>query len=243
MKKPKRLSLLALVLASLFSASSQAGSFSVTPVRFFFGPKDRAMAVTLENGGDSEIALQADINQWTQDAAGVDKLELTEDMLVAPPVIKIPPRGKQVVRLALLVPRDPSRQMTYRLVVREVPEAIKIADGKMQLPVALAMNMPVFITPPGAQREVACKLGSNPARKLEAVCSNSGTAYAQLRNVELKRGADTLASFDGSLYLLPGASKPLPIKASDGPAPASGPAELVVTFDDLKPQSYPVTVP
>ena len=62
MKKPKRLSLLALVLASLFSASSQAGSFSVTPVRFFCPcTRDRSVAaLKLLGRGELESILQED---------------------------------------------------------------------------------------------------------------------------------------------------------------------------------------
>ena len=81
----KIFAILIAILAGTAATASVAGSFSVTPVRLFFEQRDRAVAVTLTNEGDTEIALQADINVWSQDAAGVDKLELTEDLIVAPP--------------------------------------------------------------------------------------------------------------------------------------------------------------
>jgi len=39
-----------------------AGVFSVTPVRIYMTPRDRAVAVTITNQGDSPIVLQADLN-------------------------------------------------------------------------------------------------------------------------------------------------------------------------------------
>ena len=115
--------ILSALCATLLNTVCSAGAFSVSPVRLYFEPRDRAVAVTLENESDSSIALQADIHSWTQDETGVDKLELTEDMIVSPPSLRLAPHSKQVVRLAMLTQRDLSRQMIYRLVVREVPEA------------------------------------------------------------------------------------------------------------------------
>mgnify|MGYP002142146671 CR=1 FL=1 len=215
----------------------------MTPVRIFFEPRDRAVAVTLNNEGDEEVALQADIHSWAQDAKGSDQLELTEDLIVSPPSLKISPRSKQVIRLALITPRDPSRQMTYRLIVREVPEATAPKQGEIQLPIALVLSMPVFITPPGAKRQIECAVVASAANALETVCENKGNAYAQIRSMELKRGDNVLATFDGVMYILPGASKSAPVKALEGARLGTGPAQLSLMFDDGKPQTIPVHIP
>lgn len=234
---------LALCLATLLSAECFAGAFSVSPVRLYFEPRDRAVAVTLVNEGDAEIALQADISTWMQDAAGVDTLELTEDLIVAPPSLKLAPHSKQVVRLALLVPRDLSRQMTYRLVVREVPEVMTAKESGIQLPIALVLNMPVFVTPKGARYEMQCALTPGMAGATGVTCANSGSAYAQVRSIELSRNGKTLARFEGGLYILPGAKKTLQLKPEDGALVTPGAAELTVTGDDRKPQSFGISVP
>ena len=238
----KIFAILIAILAGTAATASVAGSFSVTPVRLFFEQRDRAVAVTLTNEGDTEIALQADINVWSQDAAGVDKLELTEDLIVAPPSLKLAPHARQVVRLALVTPRDASRQMTYRLIVREVPEAVPQKETNVQLPIALVLSMPVFITPPTAKRQMNFSMTRSASRTLQVVTENTGAAYAQLRDVELRRNGQTLARFEGSNYVLPGARKMLALKAEGSDVPA-GDAELVVSFDDANPQTYRVTVP
>ena len=67
-----------------------------------------AVAITLTNEGDTEVALQADLYSWAQKPDGTDDLVLTEDLVVAPPIIKLAPRARQVVRLARLTPHTSS---------------------------------------------------------------------------------------------------------------------------------------
>ncbi len=231
------------LLGLLLASNVWAGAFSVTPVRLYFEPRDRAVAITLVNESDNEIALQADINRWSQDDAGKDQMELTEDLIVSPPNMKLAPRSKQVIRVALLVPRDAHQQMTYRLVVRELPEAIATKEGEMQLPIALVLNMPVFITPVKAQRVIDCAATTVSDKPVEVICQNQGNASAQLRDIELKRDGKSLARLEGGIYLLPGAKKSIQLKTEEGARLVSGPAELSVLFDDRKQQHFVLSLP
>lgn len=81
--------ILAKVLPVLLAASLAvpvcAGPFSVTPVRIYMAPKDKAVAVTITNEGDDELVMQADVYTWKQKPDGEDELVLTEDMLLSPP--------------------------------------------------------------------------------------------------------------------------------------------------------------
>jgi len=235
--------LLAGGLLALLGTVCHAGAFSVTPVRLYFEPRDRAVAVTLVNEGDDELALQTDIHSWTQDSVGVDQLVLTDDLVVAPPSLRLAPHTKQVVRLTLLVPRDASRQMTYRLIVREVPEAFESKGTGIRLPIALVLNMPVFVTPAGARRRVECAWDTGPVATPSVTCENTGTAYAQVREVELKRAGAALARFEGGMYLLPGARKTLPLKLLEGASLTPGAAEMAVVFDDRNTQRFDVRLP
>ncbi|AYQ27314.1 MULTISPECIES: molecular chaperone [unclassified Polaromonas] len=234
----------AVLLATAFSAlprHAEAGVFSVTPVRIFMQPRDRAVAITLTNEGDTEVALQADINVWTQKPDGSDDLVLTEDLILSPPIIKLAPKARQVVRLALLKPADASRQLTYRMIVREVPEATAASDKTIDVPIALALSLPVFITPPVAKREVSCTAARGAAQALVATCANTGTAYAQIREVTFKRGEQQLARLEGGTYILPGASRPLSANSTQAVPP--GPMQVTVTFDDGKSQSFEAALP
>ncbi len=226
--------------AMSLSQACQAGAFSVSPVRLVFEPRDRAVALTLTNDGDAEVALQADLFQWDQDAQGADRLRPTEDLIVAPPSLKMPPRSRQVVRLALLSPRDPTRQSTYRLLVREIPEATAAATGTVQLPIALVLSLPVFITPPGARHAIECKQAEGQESGVIR-CLNQGTAHAQVRRLELKQAGQIRASTQTSAYLLSGSQRDFVLKAAESPLPAlpaAGELELTVWFDDGKTQTF-----
>ncbi|MFM7332640.1 MAG: molecular chaperone [Brachymonas sp.] len=235
--------LLAACAALLPAAPALAGSFSVTPVRIYMTPRDRAVAVTITNEGDTPVALQADINVWSQKPDGTDELVLTEDMVLSPPIIKLGPKARQLVRLALLKPADASRQLTYRMIVRDIPEATAPRGGTIEVPIALALSMPVFITPPPAKREINCQAGREGSA-LAVTCANTGSAYAQIREILVLRGdtaAAPLARFEGGAYILPGARKSIGISSAQ--PIAAGEATLKVTFDDGKDQSFVVRLP
>lgn len=235
---------ISMILVSWFAPSiALAGSFSVSPVRIYMTPRDRAVAVTITNEADDPVAMQADIYIWSQKPDGTDELVLTEDMVLSPPIIKLGPKARQVVRLALLKPADASRQLTFRLIVREVPEITAPKANTLEVPIALAISMPVFITPPIAKREIGCQADREGAA-LAVTCANTGTAYAQIREILLLRGDVTsapLARFEGGAYLLPGARKSIGITAAQ--PIAAGEATLKVTFDDGKEQSFTVRLP
>lgn len=215
-----------------------AGIFSVTPVRIYMTPRDRAVAMTVANEGDTNVVLQADLNAWTQLPDGTEQLIPTEDLILSPPIIKLAPNTRQVIRLGLLKPADASRQLTYRMIMREVPEALPNPDKTIQVPIALALSMPVFITPAPAKRVMNCSAVRGAESALNISCGNTGTAYAQVREVLVTRGPATLARFEGGSYILPGAQKTI-IATGEQPI-AAGPAQINVSFDDGKSQSFDV---
>jgi fimbrial chaperone protein len=229
------------LLAGAFPAASEAGVFSVTPVRIYMAPRDRAIAVTVTNEGDDELVMQADVYAWKQGPDGEDELVLTEDLILAPPIIKLAPRSRQVLRLAMLRPRPTAEQLTYRLIVREVPEA-KPAEKQLQLQIALAFSLPVFITPPSAKRQLGCTIYRVAADTVRASCANTGTAYAQPREFALTSAAgEKLALRDSGGYILPTIKRSFDIKRADGAIPG-GKAKLGVTLDDGTTQSFDVTI-
>lgn len=228
----------ALALLALAAANgADAGVFSVTPVRIYMTPRDRAVAVTITNEANEPVVLQADVYEWKQTAEGEDQLVPSEDLILAPPIIKLSAKARQVVRLARLQPPDASRQLTYRLILRELPEA---GPSKgINVPIALALSMPVFITPPVAKHRTTCTATRDERASLAVMCSNNGTAYAQVREVEVRQqDGQSVAHFEGGAYILPGARKRLPLK--NGNSIPAGALQLVVTFDDGDKQTFDV---
>lgn len=240
LKIPLRSGLLVLLLTGSIMPA-YAGVFSVTPVRIYMSPKDRAIAVTITNDGDTELVMQADLYLWKQKPDGQDDLTLTEDMFLAPPIIKMAPKSRQVLRLARLSPTKSSEQLTYRMIVREIPEA-KPEKQDLQLQIALAFSMPVFITPPGAKAKLNCTADRVSADSINAVCENNGSAYSHPTAIQLNDGSgNKLASNDVGGYILPHIKRSFSIKR-EGAAIAAGTAKLVATLDDGTTETYDVSI-
>jgi fimbrial chaperone protein len=243
--RPAKILQRCLVLAAfcVIAVPAQAGVFSVTPVRIFMSPRDRATAVTITNEGDDELVMQADVYRWAQKPSGEDDLALSEDLILSPPILKLAPHARQVVRLARVGAPPSGTQLSYRLIVREVPEARK-APKDVQLQVALAFSLPVFITPPNLKRDLRCSARRQAADALAVTCENAGHVYAQPRSLEVATPSGApLAMRESAAYLLPGIKRGFDLRAAPGATIPAGALKLAVTFDDGTTQAFDLSVP
>ena len=221
-----------LLAATLAPFMALAGQFSVSPVRIYMATKDRTTAVTVTNESNAELVMQADLFLWQQTATGLDELTATEDLIAAPPILKLAPGASQVVRLAMLKPMPTTEQLTYRLMVREIPE-VKPPEPGIQLQIALAFSLPVFITPPAAKRQLVCDMQRTAPDAVRATCQNTGSAYAQPTEFRLNDASgQTLLTNNSGGYILPGIKRSFELKRAAGRI-AGGSVQLLVTQDDL----------
>lgn len=232
---------LAACLAAVLSTNVQAGSFSVSPVRIFMEARERATGVTIINEGDTDLVMQAELFEWKQKPDGTDDLQPTQDLVLAPPILRLAKGARQVVRLANLRPPVPGEQLTYRLIVREVPEALKPAQQGVQVQVALAFSLPIFITPPGVRRGLVCTASRLDPGTVRATCENRGQAYAQPSSMTLTTpsGNTLLSSEVKGGYILSGITRSFDLSADGGRVPG-GPLKLQVTQDDGSKQVFDV---
>lgn len=208
-----------------------AGQFTVNPVRIFMATKDRTTSVTVVNEGTSDLVMQADLYAWRQTASGQDELIPTDDLIAAPPILKLAPGAKQVVRMAMLKPMSATEQLTYRVIIREIPE-VKPPEPGVQLQIALAFSLPIFITPPGAKHQLVCDVQRAAPNVAQAVCENKGTAYTQATQFKfIDANGKTLLSSDSGGYILPGAKRSFELKSATSRF-ANGKAQLLVVQDD-----------
>lgn len=228
---------------AIVCASAPAATFSVSPVRIYMEPRERATAVTVVNEGDAELVLESELFQWKQKADGADDLTPTDDLILAPPILKVPAKSRQVLRLANLKPVPPGEQLTYRMIVREVPEAAE-PKPNAQIQVSLAFSLPVFITPPGVKSRLVCGVVQKSPALLVASCENQGEAYAQPVNFAVKGlSGNTLLSQDVSAgYILPKVRREFELKQPPGGPAMNGPAKVAVTQDDGSVQLFDVVL-
>ncbi len=198
---------------------SHAGSFTVNPVRVTLSPDQAVAAITVSNAGAEASVIQLETSRWTQQD-GRDVLTPTTEILATPPIFTLPPGGSQIVRVGLRRAPDAARELTYRLVLREVPPPQPIAQG---LRVALAISMPVFVVsahPAFSNLQwQAVRLGPGRIR-LQA--TNTGNAHVQIGAVELSLAGGAspvvVARQSVATYVLPGNTRGWTFKsAADAP--------------------------
>lgn len=227
----------------VLSQQATAGQFSITPVRIFMAPKDRAIAITVTNEGDEQLVMQADLYEWKQKPGGEDELTLTEDMFLSPPVLKMAPKSRQVVRLARVAKpqQEGDREITYRMIVREIPEA-KPPSGNSAVQLALAFSIPVFITPKNAKAQLECSVARLSPNKVQANCANSGNAYSHPVSFLLSTTSGSkLAEQGNGAYILPDIRRSFELKREDGNIPA-GKAKLAVSLADGNTQNFDIMI-
>ena len=225
------------LLSTFFAPSVSAGIFSVTPVRVYMASHERAAAITVTNDGDDELVMQTDIYEWKQTPDGKDLLTLSEALIMAPPILKMAPRSHQVIRLISFNEGSKDQQSTYRMLVREIPEARR-ARADLQVQIAYAFSIPIFMTPPGAFAKVDCVLARLAADAVRAVCQNSGSAAAHPTELHISNSdLETVASLNTGAYILPGVHRSFDLKRQEG-AIAAGHIRLVVVMSDGTRQNY-----
>lgn len=193
------------VLAVTSLPCVQAGSFSATPVRLGLPSGATSTSLALENLGDRPVVVQASPMLWRQEG-GRDVLTATQEILVSPPIFTIAPGATQTVRVGLMRPADPSRELAYRLSLQEVPPPPD--PDRPGVSVSLQLVLPVFVQPLAPARAAAkpvwrARRGEGGA--IELTLSNEGTAHVQV--IDARLGAE-----DGALvgevspraYVLPG---------------------------------------
>lgn len=258
------------VAALCFALSAaHAGNFSVAPVRIFLKPTERSTAITINNYSDTELLLETEITSWKLNTDGTFNEQLSDDMVVSPPQMRLAPRARQVIRVARVIPVTPGEQMTYRLLVREVPQAGSAGTG-YNIGLSLAFSLPIFITPAGFKHNVSCKLiatsaaslivpfATSPAQASStltskqsepqpifiAQCDNAGKAQTFITSVKFFDAAGEVATSKQPGYTLANSGRPFPIfKTNEALALPQGSLRMVISHDDNTQQTVNVTLP
>jgi fimbrial chaperone protein len=209
-------------VAAWLAGTATAGTFSIAPVRIELNGSQRTAVLTVHNDEDAPMVVQATTLAWSQ-SGGEDETLATRDLLVTPPVFTLPPKGEQVLRVALRAAPDATHELDYRLLLAEVPGPPE--QGFTGLRLALRLSLPVFVSPAhaaAAQLAWSAQRGSDDTITVNA--RNLGTAHLQLLDWTLQFGDPAHATHVGLMrYVLPGSQVSWQLKI---PAGASSTATL-----------------
>ena len=204
-------------------------SIQIAPVRVVLQPGRPVASLTVTNDGASEIPMQAEVMSWSQ-KDGQDVYAPTREVLVNPAIFRIPPNGRQIVRLGLQVGALADAERSYRIFLRQLPrdKALPVADGGGEAPGAgpelqtlLQLVLPIFVppstpagTPSATWRLDALVATSAPPSAPTLAVDNLGREHLQFTQVTVRQAdGKELLRQRMSVYVLPrqGARLPVPL--------------------------------
>ena len=196
----------------LFSSGAMASGLQVSPISLSLQARENASGLTLSNSSDESISAQVRIYQWSQDETG-DQLTPSRGLLASPPMIKLNPGDKQLVRIirAKAPPQGAGAvEDSYRIFVNELP--IKSAIQKTGLQFALSYSLPVFVQPVGIVKtapQLQWRYSLLPdSKQIKLSISNSGNGHAKLIDLSVVDAAGNSVNIHQGLlgYVLPDAT-------------------------------------
>lgn len=123
----------------------QADILQVAPVRMQFEPTQRGQEIQLSNNGADPVQAQVRIMRWSQEN-GLDHLTPAPsgEIVASPPIMRIEPGHQQIVRVIRLQSSAPSGELTYRLLIDELPHRnLRHVTG---IDVLMRYSIPVFVS-------------------------------------------------------------------------------------------------
>jgi fimbrial chaperone protein len=202
------------------SAPALAGTFSISPVGAELSTAAQTEAFTLRNQEDAPVVVQAEMMLWEQ-AGGEDRLTPTRDVLVSPAVFTIPGKGSQLVRVALRRPADAQRELSYRLLLTEVPQKAEATVTGLNM--ALRLSLPVFVAP---QALAAARLEWTVApgdAGVPLTARNTGNAHTRVLSFSVtpEGAAAPVMQQTVATYVLPGQARSWTLDNKNDTATAS----------------------
>ena len=201
-----------------------ASSVLIWPIDPVLEADQQASALWLENRGNETANLQIRVFAWSQSGFN-DQYQNQRDVIGSPPVAKIEPGQKQLVRLTRTREIPPGQERAYRIIIDEIPSAPPPAgeSGKTAAAIRFQMrySVPLFAYGAGlwskedTSRKRDPKGAGLPDLSWRTVAvdgrpyvevRNQGAVHARLTDVALKQGGQTKPLVEGLLgYVLPGA--------------------------------------
>jgi len=231
-----------------------ASSVLIWPIDPVLEADQQASALWLENRGTETANLQIRVFAWSQSGFD-DQYQNQRDVIGSPPVAKIEPGQKQLVRLTRTKDVPPGQELAYRIIIDEIPSAKPptAEEGKTAAAIRFQMrySVPLFAYGAGLWSKEDTTRPRDPkgiglpdlswrtvtvdGRPYVEV-RNQGAVHARLTDVALKQGGQNKPLVEGLLgYVLPGAIMRWP-----APGPIAGDPALQVRVNGA-PQVQSVT--
>lgn len=213
-----RARILGWMTACLLALPVAAANLQISPVMINLRVGQGATGINLQNLGEAPVFGQVRVYLWEQ-KDGDDVLTPTQDVVASPPIIQIGPKSSQIIRLVRRSEQLPASELTYRILIDEIPKDDGPASG---VDIRLRYSVPMFVLP--ADERAAPVLAWSVFKKdgfWMLRVRNSGTQRAQIGALELSNAAGKQFEIASGLfgYVLAG-------RVREWRLPTSGDADL-----------------
>jgi fimbrial chaperone protein len=209
-----------------------AASFTVNPVRVDLAAERPYMVMQITDTDDAPVTLQARTYRWTEsDISHGGGLVSTDDLILNPPLLTIAPHTTRFLRLGLRAVNRGVTELSYRLVLQEVPKAVAAGDNGAVLRTIVRMTIPVFAVPTSpAASKPDWALQQVGMGKFKLVLTNKGTAHIHLLKLGISPVDQTnaLKTLNAPIYVLPGQSYTWEIESPE----LTGQKQVKITGND-----------
>jgi fimbrial chaperone protein len=174
-----------LLVAVLYAPVAAASSFSVKPIQVYLTADTSTALLGITNESATVLRFQARMFAWAQSLKGDIQLAPTEDLVLFPTLLEVPPGQQRNVRIGARVPSGDVEKV-YRVLITELPPEVTSESEGNVLKMLTEMSIPVFRSPV-KKREggevVAAKLDHG---KLYFAVHNTGNAHFVLNHVRVE---------------------------------------------------------
>ena len=242
MRKPSFPLFIAFVTAFLaFSELAVAAAgFNIQPLRLDLSARQRTTSLELTNLTDRDIPVQIKVFSWSQ-KDGVDVLERSRDIFLAPPITNVKAASKQIVRFRLKRGADTEKERSYRVFIEQIPPSDPQLRAAMEF--RLRFSVPLFVSPIRYSEPEFNVTATESDKGIAVSLENTGNIHLKIKGIgvygsdqnegDIKEG-ESLAtagnSSTGNGYALPGMSQQWLIPLSAAQQSSNG-YKIAVTTD------------
>ena len=173
--------------------ATAALAFQISPISQDFEPSGRgaSQSFQISNDRDEQVTVTVAITTREADEFGHETLNPTQDFMLFPTEVVVPPKGVQVVRAKWVGASAPKNELAYRIIAEEVPLKARRDTPGASIFMTVRYVGALYVVPRGARPDVKVVSarpvdGAGGKPILEAMLTNQGTAHAILSEPSLK---------------------------------------------------------
>jgi fimbrial chaperone protein len=198
---------------ALFAPPSQAGEFTILPLRVELDRVNRATEVVIRNDDKAPLRMQAQAMAWRQNADGKDVYEPADGLIFFPRALEIPPGDSRIVRVGVRA-APVAQEEAYRLFLEELPPpSLDSAPSGASVRILLRIGVPVFVAPAQIVRKAAISGLEVKGGRVRWTVANEGSVHLIADRIEVTLLARDGTSVDArqvqERYFLAGATRSL----------------------------------